>query len=99
VLRDARAERRIDYTSTDSAVSIRSRDPTMETTTLSTKYQLVLPKGIREPMGLKPGQRFPVRASEHRIELIPCEPLSRLRAFLSGADTGMDDIRECDEPT
>jgi AbrB family looped-hinge helix DNA binding protein len=69
----------------------------METTTLSTKYQLVLPKAIREPLGLKPGQRFLIRASEHRIELIPCEPLSELRGFLSGADTGMDDIRERDE--
>jgi AbrB family looped-hinge helix DNA binding protein len=56
-----------------------------------------LPKAIREPLGLKPGQRFLIRASEHRIELIPCEPLSELRGFLSGADTGMDDIRERDE--
>lgn len=69
----------------------------METTTLSTKYQLVLPKGIREPLGLKPGQRFLVRVSDHRIELIPCEPLSQLRGFLSGADTDMGDIRERDE--
>jgi AbrB family looped-hinge helix DNA binding protein len=69
----------------------------METTTLSTKYQLVLPKAIREPLGLKPGQRFLVRPSDHGIELVPCEPLSELRGFLAGSDTGMDDIRERDE--
>jgi hypothetical protein len=63
--------------------SISSSEPAMETTTLSTKYQL-LPEGIRESLGLKPGQRFLVRATEHRIELIPCEPLSELRGFLSG---------------
>ncbi|MBP6582726.1 MAG: AbrB/MazE/SpoVT family DNA-binding domain-containing protein [Chromatiaceae bacterium] len=69
----------------------------METTTLSTKYQLVLPKATRESLHLKPGQRFLVRASERGIELVPCEPLAELRGFLSGADTGMDDIRERDE--
>jgi AbrB family looped-hinge helix DNA binding protein len=69
----------------------------METTTLSTKYQLVLPKAIRESLHLKPGQRFLVRTTEQGIELVPCEPLSALRGFLSGADRGMDDIREREE--
>lgn len=69
----------------------------METTTLSTKYQLVLPKAIRESLHLKPGQRFLVRASGQGIELVPCESLSDLRGFLAGADTRMDDIRERDE--
>jgi AbrB family looped-hinge helix DNA binding protein len=69
----------------------------METTTLSTKYQLVLPKAIRESLQLKLGQRFLVRTTEQGIELVPCEPLSALRGFLSGADTGMDDIREPEE--
>lgn len=69
----------------------------METTTLSTKYQLVLPKAIRQSLHLKPGQRFLVRATEQGIELVPCEPLSARKGFLSGADTGMDDIREREE--
>jgi AbrB family looped-hinge helix DNA binding protein len=69
----------------------------METTTLSSKYQLVLPKSIREPLGLKPGQRFVVSPSERGIELVPCEPPSALRGFLPGADTDMDNIRERDE--
>lgn len=71
----------------------------METTTLSTKYQLVLPKAIRESLHLKPGQRFLVQASERGIELVPYEPLSELRGFLSGADTCMEDIRERDDRT
>ncbi len=69
----------------------------METTTLSTKYQLVLPKALRESMNFKPGQRFMVRASEHGIELLPCEPVSALRGFLKGADTSLDDIRTRDD--
>ncbi|WP_295453849.1 AbrB/MazE/SpoVT family DNA-binding domain-containing protein [uncultured Thiodictyon sp.] len=69
----------------------------METTALSTKYQLVLPKAICESLNLKPGQRFMVRASEHGIELLPCEPVSALRGFLDGADTSLDDIRTRDD--
>jgi bifunctional DNA-binding transcriptional regulator/antitoxin component of YhaV-PrlF toxin-antitoxin module len=37
----------------------------METTSLSTKYQLVLPKAIRESLHPKPGQRFLARARDH----------------------------------
>lgn len=69
----------------------------METTTLSTKYQLVVPKAIRESMHLKPGQRFLVRTTERGIELLPCESLPELRGFLAAADTRMDDIREPDD--
>ncbi len=69
----------------------------METTTLSTKYQLVLPKAIREALHLKPGQRFLVRETGRGIELVPCESLAELRGFLSGANIGFDDIRERDE--
>ncbi len=69
----------------------------METTTLSTRYQPVLPKALRESMNLQPGQRFMVRASEYGIELLPCEPVAALRGFLDGADTSFDDIRTRDD--
>ena len=69
----------------------------MEATTLSTKYQLVLPKALGESMDFKPGQRFVVRASDHGIELLPCEPVGALRGFLEGADTSLDDIRTRDD--
>lgn len=69
----------------------------METTTLSSKFQLVLPKAVRDSLNLKPGQRFMVRASKHGIELLPCEPISALRGFLDGANTDLDDIRSHEE--
>ena len=37
--------------------------------------------------------------AERGIELVPYEPLSDLRGFLSGADTCMEDIRERDDRT
>ncbi len=69
----------------------------METTTLSSKYRLVLPKAIPRSLNLKLRQRFMVRASECGIELVPCEPVSALRSFLEGADTDLDDIRTWEE--
>jgi len=51
----------------------------METTTLSTKYQLVLPRGARERLGLKPGAKLTVLDKGGVIFLIPQRPLRALR--------------------
>jgi hypothetical protein len=56
-----------------------------------------LPKAARKSLHPEPGQRFLVRATESRIELVPCDPLSELQGFFGGADTRMDDIRDRDE--
>ncbi|MCL4436098.1 MAG: AbrB/MazE/SpoVT family DNA-binding domain-containing protein [Thaumarchaeota archaeon] len=44
-------------------------DILMETTRLSEKGQVVIPKDFREKMGLKPGSRFLVIATEDSIIL------------------------------
>jgi AbrB family looped-hinge helix DNA binding protein len=62
----------------------------VETVTISSKYQLVIPKSIRESMGLLPGVRFQAIVLDHRIELIPLRPASELRGFLRGIDTDVD---------
>lgn len=46
----------------------------METVTLSTKGQLVLPKPVRDALRLKPGQRLTVAVEDRRIVLEPSEP-------------------------
>jgi AbrB family looped-hinge helix DNA binding protein len=46
----------------------------METVTLSTKGQLVLPKRVRDALRLKPGQRLSVAVENHRIVLEPSRP-------------------------
>lgn len=68
----------------------------METTVLSTQYQLILPESIRDYLDLKLGQCFIVRPTEQGIELIPCESPSELRGFLAGANTDINDIRDQD---
>ena len=43
----------------------------METVTVSPKFQVVIPKKIRERLKVKKGQKFQVFFFEGRIELIP----------------------------
>ena len=59
----------------------------METVTISPKFQVVIPKGIRDALKLSPGQKVQAIAFENRIELIPQIPMKRRRGFLKGLDT------------
>lgn len=59
----------------------------METVTVSPKYQVVIPKSIRESMRLKPGHKFQAIAYDNRIELIPIRRVADMRGFLKGIDT------------
>ena len=59
----------------------------MDTVTLSPKFQVVIPREIREALGLEPGQKIQAVLYENRVELIPVKPLKRMRGFLSGIDT------------
>ena len=61
----------------------------METLTISPKFQVVIPKAIRERLGLSPGQKLQAVLYGDRIELIPIEPARRLRGFLKGIDTAV----------
>ena len=62
----------------------------MQTVTVSPKYQVVIPKEIREALQLRPGQKMRVLEYDGRIEMIPDRDISELRGFLKGIDT---DIR------
>lgn len=59
----------------------------MTTVTISPKYQVVIPKSIRDSLGLKPGQKVQAIEYNGRVELIPVRPISEMRGFLSGIDT------------
>lgn len=43
----------------------------MTTSLLSPKYQIVIPKKIRQDLGLKPGQRLQITAREGHVEIHP----------------------------
>lgn len=62
----------------------------METVTVSPKYQVVIPRKVREQIGLRPGQVVQVIVYENRIELVPIRPIKDLRGFLRGIDTSVE---------
>ncbi len=59
----------------------------MQTVTVSPKYQVVIPKQIRETLQLKPGQKMNVVEYDGRIELIPDRAISELRGYIKGINT------------
>ena len=67
----------------------------MEAVILSPKYQVVIPRRIREKMGLRPGEKLQVISFDDRIELIPIRPMSQMRGFLKGLDPSFN--RESDD--
>ncbi len=66
----------------------------MTAVTVSPKFQVVIPKEIRESMGIVSGQKVQVMAYQNRIELIPLKPMKELRGLLKGIDTDVE--RESD---
>lgn len=61
----------------------------MMTVTISPKYQVVIPREIRESVGLKVGERLQVVQYGSRIELIPVKTMKSLKGLLKGMDTNI----------
>ncbi len=59
----------------------------MDTVTISPKFQVVIPKEIRDSLKLAPGQKVQAIAYDNRIELIPQRPMKKMRGFLKGMAT------------
>jgi AbrB family looped-hinge helix DNA binding protein len=62
----------------------------MTTITISPKFQIVIPKAIRDLLGLRPGQKVQAIAYEDRIELIPVRRMKDMRGFLRGIDSTVE---------
>lgn len=59
----------------------------MATATISSKYQVVIPKKIRQEVHIQSGQTVQVLAKGGIITLVPDRPLAELRGFLRGMKT------------
>ena len=59
----------------------------MDAVTISPKFQVVIPKRIRDSLGLRPGEKMQAIQYGDRIELVPIVPVSQMRGFLRGIDT------------
>ncbi|MFA5757268.1 MAG: AbrB/MazE/SpoVT family DNA-binding domain-containing protein [Smithellaceae bacterium] len=59
----------------------------MQSVTVSPKYQVVIPKEVRDSLKLQPGQKMQVVENAGRIELIPERDIKEVRGFLKGINT------------
>ncbi len=56
----------------------------MQTVTLSTKYQLVIPREVRQRLDLEPGTRLTVVEKGGILYLVPERPIAELRGIARG---------------
>ncbi|MCL5028468.1 MAG: AbrB/MazE/SpoVT family DNA-binding domain-containing protein [Bacteroidetes bacterium] len=61
----------------------------MTTVKISPKYQVVIPKEIRNKLKLKPGQKMQILQYGERIEFILLKNIKEARGFLKGIDTNI----------
>ncbi len=59
----------------------------MGITTISPKYQVVIPKDAREKLKLKKGQKMVVVVKGGVVHMIPEKPMTYFKGFLKGMDS------------
>jgi AbrB family looped-hinge helix DNA binding protein len=59
----------------------------MEEVKISPKFQVVIPKKLREVLKLSVGQKVQMVVYGDRIEMIPLRKISEMKGFLKGIDT------------
>lgn len=59
----------------------------MTSVTLSRKFQILIPKAVREEQHLQAGQKFAIITKGGIISLVPIQDLADLRGIAKGADT------------
>jgi AbrB family looped-hinge helix DNA binding protein len=58
----------------------------MSTATLSSKFQLSVPKAVRESMQLQPGQQFELIPMGAILQLVPKTSIKEMRGIARGAN-------------
>ncbi len=69
----------------------------MNSVTISPKFQVVIPRAVREKIGVKPGQKMQVIAYDNKVILIPLRPIRDARGSLKGMDTNIQREEEDEE--
>jgi AbrB family looped-hinge helix DNA binding protein len=64
----------------------------MNTVTISTKYQVVIPRSIRERFDLKPGQKIMFIPYKNTLRVVIVPPIEEAEGMFPGIDT--DPYRE-----
>lgn len=59
----------------------------MNIATVSAKFQISVPKKIREQLHIKPGQQYIFISKGNCLELVPKRDMKDMRGVLAGANT------------
>jgi AbrB family looped-hinge helix DNA binding protein len=62
----------------------------MKTVTVSPKFQVVIPREIRQSLKIRAGEKVHVMQYRGRVEFIPIRPMKKLRGLLQGMDTRLE---------
>jgi AbrB family looped-hinge helix DNA binding protein len=62
----------------------------MDTATISPKYQVVIPRAIREKWNIKPGQKVRFIIYGNRLEIVPVRDIKTARGFLQGMSSDIE---------
>jgi len=66
----------------------------MQAVTVSPKFQVVIPKKVREQLHIQPGQKMMVMPYGEHIQLVPVKTAKELRGLLKGREIDMGGIRD-----
>ena len=67
----------------------------MNAVTVSPKFQIVIPKAVRERAHITPGEKLQILSFDDRIELVRIRPMRKVLGFLRGLDSKF--VREKDD--
>jgi AbrB family looped-hinge helix DNA binding protein len=62
----------------------------MDTVTISSKYQMIIPRAIREKWNIKPGQRVRLIVYGDRLEVVKVREIKEARGFLKGMSSEIE---------
>lgn len=66
----------------------------METVTVSSKYQVVIPERIRQENRIRPGDKMAVLVKHGVVHLVPVRPFAKSKGMFRGLDLDLRDLRD-----
>jgi AbrB family looped-hinge helix DNA binding protein len=62
--------------------------------TISSKYQIVIPKELRQNLNISPGMQLSASLEDGVIRLVPLPPIEDMKGILKGMKYSCDELRD-----
>lgn len=69
-------------------------EATMETVTVSSKFQVVIPRSVRQEHRIRPGDKLAVVVKHGVVHLVPVRPFEHSKGMFKGAKATARDVRD-----